>query len=105
MGRLTVSNVTGDIDGDGDFDRIEVFGGRSFSIRDAVGNLVFDSGDQIEQITAAIPELFNSNGTAATFDTRSDNKGPEPEGVAVGTVNGRTFCFYWLRADERRAGL
>ena len=44
---------------------------------DSRGNLVFDSGDDFEQITEAqVPALFNSNGTAATFDMRSDNKGP-----------------------------
>jgi uncharacterized protein len=94
LGRLTVTNATGDTDGDGDFDRIEAFGARSFSIWDANGNQVFDSGDGLEQITAAkVPTLFNSDGTAATFDTRSDNKGPEPEGVVIGVINNRTYAF------------
>lgn len=94
LGRLTVSRVTGDTDGDGDIDQIHAFGGRSFSIWDASGNRVFDSGDQLERITAAqTPTLFNSDGTAASFDTRSDNKGPEPEGVAVGVINDRTYAF------------
>jgi predicted extracellular nuclease len=97
LGRLTVTTATGDIEGDGDFDRIEAFGARSFSIWDANGNQVFDSGDQLEQITAAkTPTLFNSDGTAASFDTRSDNKGPEPEGVTVGVINGRTYAFIGL---------
>lgn len=97
LGRLTVTGVTGDIDGDGDYDRIEVFGARSFSIWDANGNQVFDSGDQLEQITATTtPTLFNSNGAADTFDSRSDNKGPEPEGVAVGVINGLTYAFIGL---------
>jgi len=97
LGRLTVTNSTGDTDGDGDFDRIEAFGARSFSIWDASGNQVFDSGDQLEQITAAqVPTLFNSNGTSATFDTRSDNRGPEPEGVVVGVINNRTYAFVGL---------
>lgn len=103
LGRLTVSNARGDLDRDGDFDRIEVFGSRSFSIRDTNGNLVFDSGDQFERITAAaVPQLFNSNGDPATFDTRSDNKGPEPEGVTIGVVNGRTYAFIGL---ERTGGV
>jgi hypothetical protein len=94
LGRLTVTNATGDTDGDGDFDQILIPGGRSFSIRTAGGNLVFDSGDDFEQITAAqVPALFNSNGTAATFDTRSDNKGPEPEGIVLGKAFGRTYAF------------
>jgi uncharacterized protein len=39
--------------------------------------------------------LFNSDGsfTDPDFDARSDNKGPEPEGVAIGVVNGRTYAF------------
>jgi hypothetical protein len=97
LGRLTVTTATGDTDGDGDFDRIESFGARSFSIWDASGKQVFDSGDQLEQITAKLaPTLFNSDGTAANFDTRSDNKGPEPEGVAVGVINNRTYAFIGL---------
>ena len=46
--------------------------------------------------------VFNSNGTAATFDTRSDNKGPEPEGVVLGKAFGRTYAFIGL---ERTAGV
>ncbi len=97
LGRLTVTTATGDTDGDGDFDRIEAFGSRSFSIWDASGKQVFDSGDQLEQITAKLaPTLFNSDGAAATFDTRSDNKGPEPEGVVVGVIDNRTYAFIGL---------
>ncbi|QIR38943.1 endonuclease/exonuclease/phosphatase [Tolypothrix sp. PCC 7910] len=97
LGRLTVTTASGDTDGDGDFDRIEAFGARSFSIWDASGKQVFDSGDQLEQITASkVPTLFNSEGLAAGFDTRSDNKGPEPEGVAIGVINNRTYAFIGL---------
>lgn len=103
LGRLTVTNATGDTNGDGRFEQIQVFGSRSFSIRDAVGNLVFDSGDQLERITAAaVPTLFNSNGDAATFDTRSDNKGPEPEGAVIGVVDERSYAFIGL---ERTGGV
>jgi Choice-of-anchor I domain len=103
LGRLTVSGVTGDTDSDGDFDKIFVPGGRSFSIRTANGDLVFDSRDDFEQITARqVPASFNSNGEADTFDTRSDNKGPEPEGVVLGKAFGRTYAFIGL---ERTAGV
>jgi hypothetical protein len=77
IGRLTVSTVGADSDNDGDVDRLFAFGGRSFSVLDAAtGNLVFDSADDIEQLTASRPAnfLFNSDG-ATGFDTRSDNKG------------------------------
>ncbi len=99
LGRLTVTNKSGDTDGDGDFDQIVSFGGRSFSILDASGKIVFDSGDQLEKITAQqAPAFFNSDGlgTTANFDTRSDNKGPEPEGVVIGVINGRTYAFIGL---------
>jgi Ca2+-binding RTX toxin-like protein len=97
LGRLQLTKATGDTNGDGDIDRIESFGARSFSIWNSNGTQVFDSGDQLEQITATkVPTLFNSDGTAASFDQRSDNKGPEPEGVAVGVINGRTYAFIGL---------
>lgn len=103
LGRLKASNVDGDLDGDGDFDRLYVYGGRSFSIWDANGNLVYDSGDQLEQLTAALtPALFNANdGDATKVDQRSDDKGPEPEGVTIGVIDGRTYAFVGL---ERSGG-
>ena len=103
LGRLNVTSTLGDTNGDGDIDQLYAFGARSFSIRDAQGNLIYDSGDQIEQITASqVPTVFNSNGTSDTFDTRSDNKGPEPEGVVTGTIAGRTYAFIGL---ERTGGV
>ena len=97
LGRLTVTSATGDLDGDGDFDQIHVFGARSFTIWNDAGAIVFDSGDALETITASrTPTLFNSDGTAAGFDTRSDNKGPEPEAVVLGQIGGRTYAFIGL---------
>ena len=103
LGRLEASTIDGDLDGDGDIDQIHVYGGRSFSIWDENGNLVFDSGDQIAQITAELtPELFNANdGSPDEFDNRSDNKGAEPEAVTVGEIGGRPFAFVGL---ERAGG-
>jgi hypothetical protein len=103
LGRLTVTTATGDIDGDGDFDRIEVFGARSFSIWDSSVALVYDSGDDFEQITAAaLPANFNANNDSNTLDNRSDNKGPEPEGVVTGVIHDRTYAFVGL---ERIGGI
>ena len=103
LGRLEVSTIDGDTDSDGDYDRLVSYGGRSFSIRDSHGNLVFDSGDAFAQITAEqVPEIFNSNGTVDSFDSRSDAKGAEPEGVVVGEVDGKTYAFIGL---ERTGGV
>jgi hypothetical protein len=100
LGRLTVTTSPPG----GDFANLYAFGARSFSIWDAAsGALVWDSGDQLEQVTAAaFPAHFNSNNTSNGFDDRSDNKGPEPEGVAVGRVGGRTYAFVGL---ERIGGV
>jgi hypothetical protein len=106
LGRLTVSNASGDTDGDGDFDRIDVFGARSFSIWTTDGRLVWDSGDQFEQFFAdeqnGFKSLFNANNDDIKLDSRSDNKGPEPEGVALGRIAGRMFAFVGL---ERIGGV
>jgi hypothetical protein len=84
-------------------DRLHLYGGRSFSIRSASGALVFDSGDELEQITAVLtPTLFNANdGVASKFDQRSDDKGCEPEGVEIGVIDGCTYAFVAL---ERAGG-
>jgi hypothetical protein len=103
LGRLQVTNTLGDTDKDGDFDALYTFGSRSFSIFDAEGNLVFDSGDEIERITAAqFPSFFNAGNSNNTFDDRSDNKGPEPEGLALGQFGDRTLAFIGL---ERIGGV
>lgn len=103
LGRLTVTRVNGDVDGDGDYDRLLLPGARSFSIRRTNGDLVWDSGSQFEDFTASlVPMSFNSNGAADTFDTRSDNKGPEPEGLTIGRAWGREYAFIGL---ERTGGV
>jgi len=106
LGRLTVTNTLGDTDGDGDFDELYAFGGRSFTIwkpTETGLELVFDSGSEFEEITAEqFPDFFNSDNDENTFDTRSDNKGPEPEPLTVGTVGGKTYAFVGL---ERIGGI
>lgn len=93
LSRLNISASSGDLDNDGDLDRIEVFGARSFTILDDAGNLIFDSGDQLEQIIAAeFPQLWD--------DARSDNKGPEPESAVIGQVSGRTLLFLGLERSN-----
>jgi Choice-of-anchor I domain len=103
IGRLRVTTASGDTDDDGDFDALYSFGARSFSVRNAAGGLLFDSGDQLEQITATFePKHFNAGHDDGTFDSRSDDKGPEPEGVTVGEAFGRRFAFIAL---ERIGGI
>jgi hypothetical protein len=48
------------------------------------------------------PEFFNSNHEENAFDNRSDNKGPEPEGVTVAKLWGRDYAFIGL---ERIGGV
>jgi hypothetical protein len=75
--------------------QVYAFGARSFSVWDGTsGALVYDSGDDLEQLTsAALQGNFNSDNTANNFDNRSDNKGPEPEAATIGVINGRTYGF------------
>lgn len=103
-GTLTASSFsTGDLNGDGTFEMLHTFGGRSFTIWNAEGNLVWDSGDELEKRTAFLfPNNFNANHTANTRDGRSTSKGPEPEAIAVGVVNGRTLAFIGM---ERIGGI
>lgn len=104
LGRLGISTVDGDLDGDGDHDRLYSYGSRSFTIWDAAGNLVWDSHDLLEQITAELfPDEFNSNNDENdSFESRSDNKGPEPEGVAIAMFAGRPHALVGL---ERIGGV
>ncbi len=95
LGRLKITSSQGDIDNDGDYDVLYSYGARSFSIWDVTGNLVFDSGNEIGSILA---ERFSGN----YADSRDDDKGSEPESIAVGTVGGRTFAYIGL---ERAAGV
>lgn len=96
LGRLVVSNapgLRGDTDNDGDIDEILSYGGRSFSILNSAGAIIFDSGDMIENIVASqFPANFS--------DTRSDNKGPEPEGVTVARLGSRTYAFIGLERSH-----
>jgi DNA-binding beta-propeller fold protein YncE len=100
LGRLNVTRSSGDVDGDGDFDVILSFGGRSFSIWSADAAQTFDSGDQFERYLAAnTPDTFNVSSTNNTKKNRSDDKGPEPEGLSVYSVGGRTFATIGMERD------
>ncbi|MGO1833954.1 MAG: choice-of-anchor I family protein [Actinomycetaceae bacterium] len=103
LGRLNVSIEDGFDEEAGCYTELYAGGSRSFSIWDAEGNQVFDSGEDFERIThEAAPDFFNSNHSESNLEGRSDDKGPEPEGVAVGQVGENTYAFIAL---ERVSGI
>ena len=104
LGRLRVTDQLGDPDGDGVYESLHAFGARSISIWSASGELVADTGSAIEEYLAVeLPADFNStNDENGTFDNRSDDKGPEPEGVAVAQIGQTPYAFVTL---ERIGGV
>jgi hypothetical protein len=103
LGRLRTTTAGTDTNGDGLVDRILAFGARSFSIWTSAGQLLFDSGSQFEEIIAQqFPDDFNANGENGTFDDRSDDKGAEPEALALGEIDGSIYAFIGL---ERIGGI
>jgi len=107
IGKLKITNVLGwhiAPDSTKIYDKLYSFGGRSFSIRDSAGRLLWDSGDQFEQIEKDnLPVIgFNVSHDANTREGRSPSKGPEPEGAAIGKAYGRTYAFIGL---ERVGGI
>jgi len=105
LGRLNVTTTMGFNEDTGVYDALYAFGARSFSIWTANGQLVWDSGDQLEQITASrdgSAARFNASNSNNTFDNRSDDKGPEPEAVVVARLGAKVFAFIGL---ERVGGV
>lgn len=96
FGRLKVTIAAGR-DASGAFVDLVGYGGRSWAIWDAdTGALVWDSGRQVEQVSYDVAHtrpFFNGQGAHANADRRSDDKGPEAEGLALGEINGRTYLF------------
>ena len=103
LGRLKITKAGG-LDPTGVcYRELHAFGGRDFSVWTTSGRLVSSSGSGFERITEqALPEFFNSDHAESNFDDRSDDKGPEPEGVAIGTVKGKPYAFVAL---ERVGGI
>lgn len=94
LARLKITNRDGDIDGDGDFDELHTFGTRSFTIWDGNnGRRIWDSGNKLtEFLISQRPGLYD--------DDRSDDKGIEPENIAIGKIGNRVIAFLGLeRAD------
>ena len=91
------------------------FGGRSFAIRNPQNQILFDSGDDFERITAEATRqtfgrlvagrpyfAFNAADDENSFDETSDLRGPEPISVATGRVGGHVYAFIGL---ERVGGI
>ncbi|MFD0949003.1 choice-of-anchor I family protein [Paraperlucidibaca wandonensis] len=97
------------------YDNVYSFGARSMSVFSGnTGALVWDSGDFIEQYTGGdlckagvlrdtlCKSFFNSGHDKVALNDRSDNKGPEPEGIVLGQIGIKTFAFLGL---ERVGGV
>ena len=75
------------------------FGGRGFSIWNEAGDMVWDSGDAFSKLIVAYePKQFNQD--EGDIDDRSGNKGGEPEALAIGNVNGKTYAFVGLERQS-----
>jgi len=89
--RLKLVITEGDYNGDGAIDQPYAFGSRSFRIYDDGGNLIFDSGNQLDEIAKAY---------GVYDDGRSDDKGMEPEAVTTQTIDGEVYAFIGLERAE-----
>lgn len=98
-GRLIVTNALGDNNNDGRFDSLFCFGGRSFSIWDENLQLVWDSRDEFELTLKSLhaSEFNSSNNDNSSRKSQSDEKGPQPESVVIGEVDGKTYAFIALK--------
>jgi 3-phytase len=108
IGRLKVTTTMGDWDGDGKFEEIYAFGSRSFSVwNNDFTEEVYESKDLLETIIATEAPIWHNAGvnqedvSTGDFDQRSDDKGPEPEGVDTGVIDGTPYAFIGI---ERSGG-
>ncbi len=105
-GRMRVTNLNGNTDADSDFEEIYSVGSRSFSIFNAdTKSIAYDSGDDFERYIALTPSLstiFNADHSDNVKKGRSRAKGPEPEGIVLAELGGKTFAFISL---ERVGGV
>jgi 2',3'-cyclic-nucleotide 2'-phosphodiesterase / 3'-nucleotidase / 5'-nucleotidase len=105
LGRLDISTLDGK-NANNQYEKLYSYGARSFSIVDSSsGNIIYDSGNEFETKIAALYGFagFNSNHEEnPSPDNRSDNKGPEPEAITVGLIQGYTYAFIGL---ERQGGV
>ncbi|MCH9814173.1 MAG: choice-of-anchor I family protein [Epsilonproteobacteria bacterium] len=105
IGKLRVNPDIGDDNDDGDYEKLYAYGTRSFSIRQANGTLVYDSGKSFEERVAAdFPTQFNTrddDGEWDGLDARSEKKGVEPEALATIKIGAKVFAYIGL---EKQGG-
>lgn len=94
LDRLRVDNTTSVVDNSTNQFDLFAPGGRSFSIRDANGDLIYDSGSILDR-AAANAGIYD--------DGRSDDKGTEPESVEIYEINGKTYAFIGLERTTTSA--
>jgi hypothetical protein len=107
LGRLRVQDLDGIADNPTQteiYDDLLMPGTRSISIWNAsTGELVGDTGSLEGLLLSLTPEMHNAqDGTPDEFDSRSDDKGPEPEALTVAEIDGDWIAFIGL---ERQNGL
>jgi DNA-binding beta-propeller fold protein YncE len=107
LGRLRITSTpNGGSDGKnslGQCNALYSFGARSFTVWTSDLARVWDSGDELERRTSALPNVnFNASHDNNTLDGRSASKGPEPEGVTVARFGSRHYAFIGL---ERVGGV
>lgn len=88
LDRLRVSNT------DSSAGNLFAAGARSFSIRTAWGDLVYDSGSTLDR---------EAHERGIYDDRRSRDKGVEPEGVTLLDIGGRTYAFVGLERTTSSA--
>jgi len=105
LGRAKVNPTIGDKDGDGDIDTIHLRGSNSMTMY-RNGIAIWDSAQLLDQIQTQAFGVANINGSHSLSSDkstmnyvgqdRSDDKGSEPEGVAVGMVGNRRIAILGL---------
>lgn len=105
LGRAKVNPTIGDSNGDGDIDTIHLRGSNSMTMY-RNGVVIWDSGELLDQIQTKAFGVANINGSHSLSSDkstmnyvgqdRSDDKGAEPEGVAIGMVGDRRVAILGL---------
>ncbi len=88
LGRLNITNTMGRTGNGNEYNALYSFGARSFSVWNGnTGALLYDAKNSLEQRVVAAGRYD---------DDRSDSKGVEPEGIAIGQVGKKMLAFVGL---------